>query len=55
MKKEVSLDRFINKSWAPYEISEDSSQAELSYVIIEVDESTGKAQNIRAIHKIVDI
>jgi 2',3'-cyclic-nucleotide 2'-phosphodiesterase len=55
MKKEVSLDRFINKSWAPYEISEDASQAELSYVIIEVDESSGKALNVRAFHQIVDI
>jgi metallophosphoesterase (TIGR00282 family) len=55
MKKEVSLDRFLNKGWAPYEIPEDVSAAELSYVIIEIDEATGKAQGIRAIHKIVDI
>jgi 2',3'-cyclic-nucleotide 2'-phosphodiesterase len=55
MKKEVSLDRFINKSWAPYEISEDASHAELSYVIIEVDETSGKAASIRGVHQILEI
>lgn len=55
MKKEVSLDRFINKTWAPYEISEDASHAELSYVIIEVDETTGKAASIKGVHQVVAI
>lgn len=53
MKKEVSLARFINKSWAPYEIMEDASHAELSYVIIDIDEATSKAVNIQAVHQIV--
>lgn len=53
MKKEVSLERFINKAYAPYEIFEDASHAELSYVIIEVDETTGKAQSIRSSHQVV--
>jgi metallophosphoesterase (TIGR00282 family) len=55
MKKEVSLDRFVNKAWAPYEISEDAKQAELSYVIIEVDEASKKSTSIKGIHKIVDL
>ncbi len=55
MKKEVSLDRFINKSWAPYEIPEDASKAEVSYVIIEIDENTGKAQNINSFHQIINL
>lgn len=53
MKKEVSLDRFINKTWAPYDVPEDVSSAELSYVIIEVDETTGKALNIKGVHKVI--
>lgn len=55
MKKEVSLDRFINKTWSPYEISEDASHAELSYVIIEVDESTGKTASIKGVHQVVEL
>jgi calcineurin-like phosphoesterase len=54
MKKEVSLDRFVNKSWAPYEIPE-ASKAELSYVIIEVDEKSGKASQINSKHQIIKI
>lgn len=52
MKKEVSLDRFINKAYAPYEVPEEVSSAEISYVIIEVDETTGRSTSIRAVHKI---
>jgi metallophosphoesterase (TIGR00282 family) len=55
MKKEVSLDRFVNKAWAPYEIPDDATHAELSYVIIEIDEGTGKALNMQGVHKIVEI
>jgi metallophosphoesterase (TIGR00282 family) len=55
MKKEVSLERFVNKGYAPYEIAEDVSAAELSYVIIEVDEATGRAASIKGTHKIIDI
>ncbi len=55
MKKEVSLERFVNKGYAPYEISDDARFAELSYVIIEVDEKTRKATGIRQFHQIVDL
>jgi 2',3'-cyclic-nucleotide 2'-phosphodiesterase len=55
MKKEVSLTRFVEKAYAAYEVPEDASQAELSYVIIEIDEATGKAQSVRGVHKIVDV
>ncbi len=55
MKKEVSLERFVNKGWAPYEVPEDARSAELSYVIIEVDEATGKSINIRSKHQIVEL
>lgn len=55
MKREVSLARFVQKAYAPYEISEDAAQAELSYVIIEVDEATGRAGAIKSVHKVVDI
>jgi metallophosphoesterase (TIGR00282 family) len=55
MKKEVSLERFVNKGYAPYEIAEDVSSAELSYVIIEADEATGRAASVKGTHKIIDI
>ncbi len=55
MKKEISLSRFIDKIHVPYDVPDDAKQAELSYVIIEVDESTKKASKINGIHKIVDI
>ncbi len=55
MKKEVSLDRFVNKSYSPYEIPENAVSAELSYVMINIDETTGKAVEIKAIHKLIDI
>ena len=55
MKKEVSLERFVNKGWAPYEIAEDVSAAELSYVIIGVDEQTGRAQSISSQHQIIKL
>jgi metallophosphoesterase (TIGR00282 family) len=53
--KELSLARFTTGNWVAFDIPEDSSQAELSYVIIEVDEITGKATNIASTHKIVTI
>lgn len=55
MKKEVSLDRFVNKSWAPYEIDENVSKGEISYVMIMVDEATGKATEISATHQIIEL
>ncbi|HYC79459.1 MAG TPA: TIGR00282 family metallophosphoesterase [Candidatus Binatia bacterium] len=55
MKKEISLERFVNKAHVPYDVPEDASHAELSYVIIDVDENTGKALNIKGIHQVVEI
>jgi 2',3'-cyclic-nucleotide 2'-phosphodiesterase len=55
MKKEISLDRFVNKTYAPYDVPEDASHAELSYVIINVEESTGKAANIKGVHQVIEI
>jgi calcineurin-like phosphoesterase len=53
--KELSLERFTTGNWVAFDIPEVSSQAELSYVIIEIDENTGKANNIQGFHKIVQI
>lgn len=55
MKKEISLSRFVDKIHVPYDVPEDASRAELSYVIIEIDETTGKTLKIQGIHKIVDV
>jgi metallophosphoesterase (TIGR00282 family) len=55
MKKEVSLQRFVEKAYAPYEVPEDASFAELSYVIIEVDEGTHKAAAIQGVHQTIAI
>ncbi len=55
VKKEISIERFTSGQFLPFDIPEDAEQAELSYVIIEVDENTAKAQSIRGVHKIVDI
>lgn len=53
VKKELSLQRFISGQWVPFEIPEDPSFAELSYVIINVDELTGKAVDIKSFHGII--
>jgi metallophosphoesterase (TIGR00282 family) len=55
VKKELSLDRFLTGNWVPFDIPEDVSSAELSYVIITIDEATGKASEIRSTHKIIPI
>jgi 2',3'-cyclic-nucleotide 2'-phosphodiesterase len=55
MKKEVSLARFVDKAWAPFEIPEGVSSSEVSYVIIEVDETNKKASKVRQFHQIVDL
>ncbi|HEV8601238.1 MAG TPA: TIGR00282 family metallophosphoesterase [Patescibacteria group bacterium] len=55
VKKELSLERFTSGNWVPFDIPEDPSSAELSYVIIEVDERNRKATSIRAYHKIIEI
>jgi len=55
VKKELSLSRFLTGERTPFDIPEDASEAELSYVIIEIDETTGKAVSIRSQHKIIKI
>lgn len=53
--KELSLERFTTGNFVPFDIPSEVDRAELSYVIIEIDENTGKAQNIRGFHQIVKI
>ncbi len=55
VKKELSLERFTSGSWVPFDIPDDASEAEVSYVIIEIDEQTGKALKIAGQHKIIKI
>ncbi len=55
VKKELSLERFTSGSWVPFDIPEDPSTAEVSYVIIEVDEATRKAVKIVSQHQIIKI
>ncbi|MBX4191705.1 MAG: YmdB family metallophosphoesterase, partial [Candidatus Doudnabacteria bacterium] len=53
--KELSLERFLTGNRVPFDIPEDSSKAEISYVIIEIDENTAKAIKITSQHKIINI
>ena len=53
--KELSLQRFTTGNWVAFDIPEESTSAELSYVIIEIDEETGKASSIQGVHKIVEL
>ncbi len=53
--KEQSLQRFTTGTWVPFDIPEDPSTAELSYVIIEVDETSHKATKITSQHQIIKI
>jgi metallophosphoesterase (TIGR00282 family) len=55
VKKEQSLERFTTGNWVPFDIEQDPLNAEVSYVIIEVDESTHKAVQITGKHQIVKI
>jgi len=55
VKKELSLQRFTTGERVAFDIPEDASQAEISYVIINVDEATRKAINIKAVHQVVDL
>jgi hypothetical protein len=55
VKKELSIERFTTGQHVAFDIPEDAKQAELSYVIITVDEQTGKAVDIQAIHKIIEL
>jgi hypothetical protein len=53
VKKELSLQRFTSGAWVPFDIPEDPSSVEISYVIIEVDESSHKALKISSQHQII--
>lgn len=55
VKKELSLERFTTDKWVPFDLPENVSKAEISYVIIEVDEQTRKTNKITPVHKIVDL
>lgn len=53
--KELSLERFTTGNFVPFDIPEESSRAELSYVIINIEQASGKTISIEGIHKISDI
>jgi 2',3'-cyclic-nucleotide 2'-phosphodiesterase len=53
--KELSLERFLTGNKVPFDIPEDASKAEISYVIIEIDESTARATKITSQHQIINI
>lgn len=55
VKKEISIERFTSGQYLPFDIPEDASAAQLSYVIIEVDEKTAKATAIRGVHQVIEI
>lgn len=55
VKKELSIERFTSGNWVAFDIPEDASSAEVSYVIINIDETTGKALDIQGFHKIVSL
>jgi metallophosphoesterase (TIGR00282 family) len=55
VKKELSLERFLTGNRVAFDIPEDTSKAEISYVIIEVDENSGKATKITSQHQIINI
>jgi len=53
--KELSLERFLTGKKVSFDIPNNVTQAELSYVVIAVDESNGRAINIQAVHNIIDL
>ena len=55
VKKELSLERFLTGNRVAFDIPEDTSKAEASYVIIKVDETTGKSTEIKAVHKVIEL
>lgn len=55
VKKELSLERFLTGNRVAFDIPEEASKAEVSYVIIEVDEKTGKSQKITSQHQIINL
>ncbi len=55
VKKELSLERFLSGNHVSFDIPENASDAELSYVIITLDEISGRAIDIKSEHKIIKI
>jgi metallophosphoesterase (TIGR00282 family) len=55
VKKELSLARFLTGERVAFDIPEDALEAEVSYVIIEIDETTGKATKITSQHQIIKL
>lgn len=55
VKKELSLERFLTGKKVAFDIPDDAELAELSYVIINIDENSGKSQDIKPIHQITKI
>jgi metallophosphoesterase (TIGR00282 family) len=53
--KEQSLERFTTNNWVPFDIPENPLKAELSYVIISIDEQSHKATSIESHHEIIDL
>jgi 2',3'-cyclic-nucleotide 2'-phosphodiesterase len=55
VKKELSLERFLTGKKVAFDIPDNPTQAEISYVIIDIDEISGKAMGIRPEHSIIEI
>jgi metallophosphoesterase (TIGR00282 family) len=55
IQKELSLERFLTGNRVAFEIPEDVSAAEVSYVMIMVDEAAGKAQDMKAVHQVISL
>lgn len=53
--KELSLERFTSGNWVAFDIPQEANMGELSYVIIEIDETSGKAERMTGVHKVVNI
>lgn len=55
VKKELSLKRFLTGERVAFEIPENAEKAELSYVIIEIDEKSGKATGIKSFYELFNL
>ncbi len=53
--KELSMERFITGNYVAFDIPEASENGELSYVIIMIDEKTGRADSISSKHQIIKL
>ncbi|HEX5430028.1 MAG TPA: TIGR00282 family metallophosphoesterase [Patescibacteria group bacterium] len=55
VEKELSLARFTTGTHVAFDIPKDVSSAELSYVIIDIDETNGRAAQIQGVHRIIKL